>query len=105
VLHLREEADSAVGPVQTVCREEPQTGAAGLPERRNEMKREKRICAKCKEPIRKHHRWHVVRRRFWFLIWERYHHHNCDQPEMGPARPRDPREALLSFPVSDGQAS
>jgi hypothetical protein len=58
-----------------------------------------RICSKCKQPIRKHDRWRLVRRRFWFLTWERPQHHRCDQPTLGPPKPRDPREVPLPFPA------
>lgn len=51
----------------------------------------KRVCARCKGSILKHHRWHNVHRVVAFLgitlwRWTEIEHRDCKHPEMGSGK-------------------
>ena len=60
----------------------------------------KRICTACKTPIKQTHRWRQTHHRFLFWTWRSYAHHNCQHPDMGPAKPLLKGEVPLPFPDS-----
>jgi hypothetical protein len=40
----------------------------------------KRICSKCKKPIKKDHRWHFVHRKFLWWTFTKTEHRDCARP-------------------------
>jgi hypothetical protein len=64
-----------------------------------------RICSRCKDQIKRGHRFHTVESRLFGLLWtvKRPEHYSCPNPTHGPvATPRRIKgEVPLPFPEPD----
>ena len=62
-----------------------------------------RICSRCKDQIKRGHRYHIVTSRLLGFLWtvKRPEHYSCPNPTHGPAPKRLKGEAPLPFPEPD----
>jgi hypothetical protein len=59
-----------------------------------------RICSRCKEQIKRGHRYHIVASRLLGFLWtvKRAEHYSCPNPTHGPSPKRLRGEVPLPFP-------
>jgi hypothetical protein len=62
-----------------------------------------RICSRCKDQIKRGHRYHIVASRFLGFLWtvKRPAHYSCPNPTHGPSPKRLRGEVPLPFPEPD----
>ena len=59
-----------------------------------------RICSRCKDQIKRGHRYHIITSRLLGFLWlvKRPSHYSCPNPTHGPAPKRLKGEQQLPFP-------